>query len=189
MKVLAIQASPGENGLTASMAKAAMEGAQAAGAEVELIHACQLQLESCRQCEADGWGQCRRIGECVIEDDMAALRAKMAEADAIILASPVYWGDLAEVLKSFLDRLRRCERAGPKEPRVEGRWMLSIAAAGGGGGGGPTCLVSMERYYATLGLRPFDQLIVTRRSREYMLEAARRSGAAFVPYVQEQTKG
>jgi multimeric flavodoxin WrbA len=188
MKVLAIQASPGEDGLTASMAKAAMAGAQAAGAEAELVHACQLKLESCRQCQADGWGDCRRIGECVIGDDMEALRTKMSLADGIILATPVYWGDLAEVLKNFLDRLRRCERAGPNEPRVEGRWMLSIAAAGGGGGGGPTCLVSMERYYATLGLRQFDQLIVTRRSREHMLEAARKSGEAFVRYMEEQAK-
>jgi len=114
------------------------------------------------------------------------VREKMSAADGIVLSTPVYFGDVAKVLKSFLDRLRRCERAGPGDPRVEGRWVLGIAAAGGGGGGGPTCLVAMERYYATLGLRMFDELIATRRSREYMLPAAREAGERFVRYIQEQ---
>jgi len=188
MKILALQASPNEDGLTASMAKEAMAGAKAAGAEVELVHLRNLKLEACRACE-DGWGRCRREGLCIIEDDLEVVREKMAAADGVILSTPVYFGDVAEVVKNYLDRLRRCERAGPGDPRVEGKWMLGIAAAGGGGGGGPTCLVAMERYYAHLGLPVFDQMIVTRRSREYMLPAARSSGERFVRYIEEQRKG
>jgi len=177
MRILVMQASPNEDGLTASMAKEAMAGAQAAGATTELLHLRKLKLEACRACE-DGWGKCRRESLCIIE--------KMAQADAVILSTPVYFGDVAEVVKNFFDRLRRCERAGPADPRVEGRWMLGIAAAGGGGGGGPSCLVSMDRYYAHLGLQMFDQMIVTRRSREYMLPAARQAGERLVRYVEEQ---
>jgi hypothetical protein len=47
----------------------------------------------------------------------------------------------------------------------------------------------MERYYAHIGLRMFDQLIATRRSREYMLAAARGSGEAMVRYIEEQGQG
>jgi multimeric flavodoxin WrbA len=188
MRVLAIQSSPNEDGLTASMAKAAVEGAKAAGAEAELVHLCQLDIDVCQQC-GQGWGKCREEGDCVIDDDMNQVRDKIAAADALILATPVYFGDVSEVFKSFFDRLRRCQFAGPEEGRVEGRWILSIAAAGGGGGGGPTCLVSMERYYAHMGMRSFDQLIATRRSREYMVVAARGAGEALVRYVEEQKKG
>ncbi len=185
MRILALQASPNEDGLTASMAKEAMEGARSAGAETELVHLRKLRLEACRACE-DGWGRCREEGLCIIEDDLETVRDKLAEADGVILCTPVYFGDVAEVVKSCFDRLRRCERAGPGDPRVEGKWVLGIAAAGGGGGGGPTCLVSMERYYAHLGLPTFDQMIVTRRSASYMLPAARSAGERFVRYIEEQ---
>jgi len=185
MRILALQASPNEDGLTATMAKEAMAGAKAAGAEVELLHLRKLNLEACRACE-NGWGRCRRESLCIIEDDLEMVRDKISAADGVILSTPVYFGDVAEVVKNFADRLRRCERAGPSDPRVEGKWMLSIAAAGGGGGGGPTCLVALERYYAHLGLPVFDQLIVTRRSRDYMLRAARSAGERLVTYIADQ---
>ena len=188
MRILVVQASPNEDGLTASMAKEALAGAQAAGAEAELVHLRKLNLEACRACE-DGWGKCRSESLCIIEDDLELVRGKMAAADGIVLSTPVYFGDVAEVVKNLLDRVRRCERAGPAEPRVEGKWMLGIAAAGGGGGGGPTCLVAMERYYAPLGLPVFDQMIVTRRSRDYMLPAARGAGERLVRYIEEQRTG
>jgi len=188
MRILALQASPNEDGLTASMAKAALQGAQAAGAEVDLIHLCQMNLGTCQAC-GQGWGQCRQEGTCVIEDDLAMIVDKIAAADALVLSTPVYFGDVAEVFKSCFDRLRRCQFAGPAERRLEGKWILGLAAAGGSGGGGPTCLVAMERYYAHMGMRAFDQMIVTRRSREYMLSAAREAGESLVRYVEEQRKG
>jgi len=185
MRILAMQGSPNADGLTARMAKQAIAGAEAAGAQTELLNLCELKLGACLQCD-DGWGQCRREGTCIIEDDFDLVRGKMAAADGIVLSTPVYWGNLSEVYKNFLDRLRRCERAGPEEPRVEGKWVLGMAAAGGSGGGGPTCLVAMEHYYAHMGLRMFDQMIVTRRSSEYMLRAARAAGEKFVKYIEEQ---
>jgi multimeric flavodoxin WrbA len=185
MRILVMQASPNEDGLTATMAKGAMAGAEAAGAETELVHLRKQELGACQACD-DGWGKCRRESLCVIEDDLEQVRDKMAAADGIVLSTPVYFGDVAEVVKNFFDRLRRCERAGPKDPRVEGRWMLGIGAAGGGGGGGPTCLVAMERYCAHMGLPIFDTLIVTRRSRDYMVPAARQAGERLVRYIEEQ---
>jgi len=188
MRILGLQASPNEDGLTAAMAKQALAGAKAAGAETELLDVRKLKLEACLACD-DGWGRCRREGLCVIEDDLEMVRTKMSEADGVVLSTPVYFGNVAEVVKNYLDRLRRCERAGPGEPRVEGLWVLGIAAAGGGGGGGPTCLVAMEHYYSHLQFRVFDQMIVTRRSRDYMLEAARGAGERFVRYIEEQRAG
>ncbi len=188
MRILVMQGSPNEDGLTASMAKEAMAGAKAAGADTELVHLRKLKLEACRACD-DGWGKGRRESLCIIEDDIEMVRDKMAAADGIVLSTPVYFGDVAEVVKNFFDRLRRCERAGPEEPRVEGRWVLAIGAAGGGGGGGPTCLVAMERYAAHMGMAIFDQMVVTRRSREYMLPAARAAGEQLVKYIEEQRTG
>lgn len=187
MKILVMQASPNPDGLTATMAKAAMAGAKAAGAETELLNLRKLHLDACLACE-DGWGKCRRESLCIIEDDLEMVRDKMAESAGIVLSTPVYFGNVAEVVKNFFDRLRRCERAGPADPGVEGRWMLGLAAAGGGGGGGPTCLVAMEHYCAHMGLPIFDTMIVTRRSRDYMVPAAKGAGERFVRYIEEQAK-
>jgi len=185
MRILALVGSPNQDGLTARMAKQALAGAQTAGGEIELVNLCDLKLDACLQCD-DGWGKCRDESLCIIEDDLELVRGKMAAADGLVLSTPVYWGNLSEVFKNFLDRLRRCERAGPEEPRVEGRWVLGIAAAGGSGGGGPDCLIAMQHYYAHLGLAAFDQMIVTRRTEEYMLRAARAAGEKFVRYIEEQ---
>ncbi|MFB3881626.1 MAG: flavodoxin family protein [Armatimonadota bacterium] len=185
MKILVMQASPNLDGLTATMAKEALAGAQAAGAEAELLNLRKLKLGACLACD-DGWGKCRRESLCIIEDDLEMVRGKMAESDGVVLSTPVYFGEVAEIMKNFLDRLRRCERAGPADPRVEGVRVMNIAAAGGGGGGGPSCLVVMERYCAHMGLPIFDQMIVTRRSRDYMVAAAREAGEAFVKYIEDQ---
>jgi len=187
MRIVALVGSPNHDGLTARMAKEALSGAQAAGAEMELVNLCDLKLDACLQCN-DGWGKCRDESLCVIEDDFELVRDKMAAADGVVVSTPVYWGNLSEVFKNFLDRLRRCEQAGPEEPRVEGKWVLGIAAAGGSGGGGPDCLMAMQYYYAHLGLAAFDQMVVTRRSEEYMLNAARAAGEKLVRYIEEHRR-
>jgi multimeric flavodoxin WrbA len=187
VKVLAIQTSPNTDGLTATIAASALEGAKSAGAEIELVHLKQLKIESCRQCE-NGWGRCRREGMCIIEDDLESVREKMRAADALVLSTPVYFGDVSEVTKNFLDRLRRCERHWPGESPIKGTPVLSIAAAGGGGGGGPTCLVALDRYFGVIGLPVFDSVIVTRRSRDYKIAAAKAAGAALVAWAKEQAK-
>jgi len=178
MKILVMQASPNEDGLTATMAKEAMKGAKSVGAECELIHLKQIKLEACLACE-DGWGRCRKESLCIIEDDLEKMRTLMSEADGIVLGTPVYFGEVAEVVKNFFDRLRRCERAGPVDPRVEGRWMLNIAAAGGGGGGGcldpastlplPLLLGDVDHIHV---LRPGD-LVMAVREAVHAIEAVR----------------
>lgn len=184
MKVIGIQTSPNKDGLTATIAQMALDGAASAGAQTELVHLKAANIEACRQCE-NGWGRCRREGLCIIEDDFEGLRQRMATADAFVISTPVYFGDVSEVTKAFLDRLRRCER-NIESPSLKGTPVLSIAAAGGGGGGGLTCLVSLERYYSVLKWPVFDSMIVTRRSREYMLVAARAAGEKFVAHVEQQ---
>lgn len=56
-------------------------------------------------------GLCRSEGRCVINDDFSEDYQRLVSAEAIVWITPVYWHDLAENLKAFLDRLRRCERA------------------------------------------------------------------------------
>jgi multimeric flavodoxin WrbA len=177
MKVIALNASPNADGLTATMAKAVLAGAAEAGAETLLVNMKSMKLKACLQCD-DGWGQCRREGTCILTDDLQSLREDLWGADAIVIANPVYFGEMAEVAKNFLDRLRRCEVAGPGDKKMAGKLGLGIAAAGGSGGGIVSCQVVLERYFQHLGMRVFDMIPVTRLTREYKIEVAKLAGKA-----------
>jgi multimeric flavodoxin WrbA len=97
-KILILKGSPREKGNSAILAERAAAGAKEAGAEVESIYLHGLDIRACDACDL-----CTD-GECVIEDDMQPLYPKLAGADAIILASPVYWFTFSAQLKLCVDR-------------------------------------------------------------------------------------
>ena len=114
------------------------------------------------------------------EDDFADLKAKLEAADGIIVSTPVYFGEVSEVTKNFLDRLRRCAFAGPQANVLQGKPFIGIAAAGGSGGGIVSCQSILERYCNHLGLKIFDMIPVTRFTRSYKIDTAQAAGKAMV---------
>ena len=107
MKVVLLSGSRNPQGQTARAAGALVRGAASRGGTTETFYLPQMAIERCRQCDDNGWGVCRSEGRCAIEDDFASLATRIREADAVVLATPVYFGDLSESLRAFLDRLRR----------------------------------------------------------------------------------
>jgi multimeric flavodoxin WrbA len=187
MKILGIQTSPNEDGLTASMALAALKGAEAAGAETDLLHLRKLDLGLCRACDK-GWGICRSENRCVIEDDLQGVRERMGAADALVVSTPVYFGEVSEITKSFFDRLRRCEFTLGEDSPINGTPAIGISAAGGSGGGVVTALEMLERYLRMTGLRPFDLITVTRLTREFKLVAAEEAGRLLAASLQSEAQ-
>ena len=80
MKLLAIQSSPNLEGLTAETANQVIKGAEAAGHETELINLNEAVIKKCKACDG-GWGQCRREGTCILEDDFAEIIGKIKAED------------------------------------------------------------------------------------------------------------
>ncbi len=98
--LLILKGSPREKGNSAVLADQAAAGAREAGWDVESIY---LQTMDIRPC--DGCDLCRdQVVYCVIEDDMQSLYPKLVAADALILASPVYWFTFSAQLKLCIDR-------------------------------------------------------------------------------------
>lgn len=84
------------NILVEQSALAAREG----GAEIEEIDLRGLTIQPC-----DGCDGCIRTGKyCVLQDDMQALYPKILNADALLLASPIYWFTYSAQLKLMIDR-------------------------------------------------------------------------------------
>lgn len=156
MKVMILSGSRNPRGQTGRAVAAVEEGLAAAGAEYETVPLPTVKIERCRQCDDAGWGLCLSEGRCVIEDDFASLAGKIREAQAAVFATPVYFGDLAESLRAFLDRLRRtCVNQDGKKG-IAGTPAVGVCVAGGGGGGAPSCTVSLERVLTTTGFDVVD---------------------------------
>ncbi|MCJ7548175.1 MAG: flavodoxin family protein [Anaerolineae bacterium] len=179
MKVLVIYTSPNYDGLTAACSSAAVEGARAAGAEVEEVRLNDLAVGMCEAC-GHGWGTCQQRHRCQVADGFQDLHTKTCAADALILVTPVYWGEMSESAKAFTDRFRRCEATRGDESCLNGKPVLAVAAAGGSGGGMISCLASMERWIRHVRAKVWDLLPVNRWSRPYKLVAIREAAKAMV---------
>jgi len=100
-RVLGLLGSPRKKGNSAALAAAAARGAESAGAEVETVYLNGLKISPCQAC-----GSCREAGRsgCAVDDDMQGLYPKIIAADALIIASPVYWFSMSAQTKLFMDR-------------------------------------------------------------------------------------
>jgi len=177
MKALMILGCRSRTGRTASAAGALVEGMEASGCEVESIFLPELEVERCRQCDGDGWGRCRDKDECAIEDDFPGIIEKIRTADALAFTTPVYFSDLSESMRAFLDRLRRIARN--DSGGIRGKDALGICLAGGGGGGAPACAASMVRMLSGCGFEVVDVVPVRRQNMDLKLRVLRETGSWF----------
>ncbi len=103
MTILAINSSPRkEKGNTAIMLNWAISELTKEGLTVEVENIGGLPVHGCRACYA-----CFKTKnqKCIIDDYLNDLIPRVFAADALILASPVYFADLTPELKAFIDRV------------------------------------------------------------------------------------
>jgi len=104
MKIIGFIASSRKEGNTAWAVNKILEGAERQGAEVQSWCFSDLDIKPCRGCSG-----CKKSGNgCVINDDMQSIYAAFTDADAIVLGSPVYMGQMSAQAKIFTDRLYAC---------------------------------------------------------------------------------
>ncbi len=99
MQTLILNGSPRKNGNTEQIVAMVAEGLTKADTEVDLFRLADLDIHPCIGC-----GHCEKEGMCVFKDDMRMLYEKIAEADRIILASPIYFYGLTAQTKICIDR-------------------------------------------------------------------------------------
>lgn len=183
MAILVIWSSPNTEGLTAASKSQIIHGIQAAGKEVEEIHLNRMKIDRCLAC-GNGWGNCQVKGTCILPDAFESVYASMREAEGIVFVTPVYWHDLAESLKSFLDRLRRCETAHNHD--LVGKYCMLVACAGGSGMGAIPALDKLEQTLDHMKLEVVERLPLIQFNKSYMLEALAQAGYAFAKFTAAQ---
>ena len=105
MKVLAFNGSPRKTWNTATLLNKVLEGAGSKGAETEMIHLYDLNYKGCISCFACKMRGGASYGKCALKDDLTPFLAKIGEADAIILGSPIYFFRVTGEMRSFMERL------------------------------------------------------------------------------------
>jgi multimeric flavodoxin WrbA len=184
MRILVLSSSPNADGLTAACARAAIEGARREGSQASEIRINGAGIGLCKAC-GSGWGTCRDEHRCEVEDGFQKVHRDILESDALVLVTPVYWGEMSESAKALTDRLRRCEARAGEKSRLRGKPVIAVAAAGDSGNGAVSCLASMERLIQHVGARRFDMISVNRWNREYKLRTIGESAAAMAGSTSE----
>lgn len=105
MNIVAINGSPRKNANTATLLKHALKGAEAQSAQTELIHLYDLNYKGCVSCFACKLTHGKSYGKCAHKDELKPLLEKLRDADAIILGSPIYFGNITGMMRSFIERL------------------------------------------------------------------------------------
>lgn len=100
MNVVCLFGSPRKEGNSAVIAEHFLRCAEVSGAAIERIHLNDLAYRGCQACYA-----CKQDhAACVLCDDLTPVLASVFAADIVVLASPVYYGDVSAQLKAFIDR-------------------------------------------------------------------------------------
>jgi len=97
--ILVVNGSPRKKGNSVILAEQVMLGAREAGAQVEIFFLHNMSIQPCNACDA-----CQETQDCTIQDDMQILYPKLRRADAIVIASPIYWFTISAQTKLFIDR-------------------------------------------------------------------------------------
>lgn len=103
-RIVCINGSPRREGNSATLLSNAQKGAEAAGAEVVRydLTGKHFGCISCFACKELGG---RSFGRCAVQDAMTPILEDVLSADGLILAAPIYFGDVPGAARSFLERL------------------------------------------------------------------------------------
>jgi multimeric flavodoxin WrbA len=104
MKILAVLGSPRPQGNSTTLARAFLTAAREKGAETQEFLLNQMDFKGCQACMT-----CKTKSDtCSLDDDLTQVLAALKEADVLVLASPVYFGDFSAQMKAFFDRTYSC---------------------------------------------------------------------------------
>ena len=105
IKILAINGSYRDDGITDQTVCALAQEIVTAGAEVEVVFLRNYPIEFCLNCRACTQQPGTVPGECVHQDGMKELLDKIERADGFILAAPTNFGSVTALFKRFMERL------------------------------------------------------------------------------------
>ena len=100
MRIVCLLGSPRRGGNSETLARWAVEPLALAGAEVDYVRLNDLDAKGCQACEG-----CKKKSEsCVLRDGLAPVLEAVRGCDVLVMATPVYYGEVSSQMKMFIDR-------------------------------------------------------------------------------------
>lgn len=100
MKVILINGSPHKDGCTYTALKECKKGIEELGLRAEIVHIGNNPVYGCSACF-----ECEESNRCIYDDICNEIIEKMADADGIIIGSPVYFAGPTGALCALLERI------------------------------------------------------------------------------------
>ena len=100
MNILVLNGSPRPQDETKKMVDAFADAA--AAHKVDIIDVCRKNIHGCLACE---YCHTKGNGRCIQQDDMQEVNDLLAEAEMLVIASPIYYHNLSGQLKCAVDRI------------------------------------------------------------------------------------
>lgn len=101
MNVLILNGSPHPQGNTKAMIDAFVKGAAENGNDITVFDVCKKHIAGCRGCE---YCHTKGNGACVQKDDMQELYDLIADAEMLVIASPIYYFGYSAQLQAAIHR-------------------------------------------------------------------------------------
>jgi multimeric flavodoxin WrbA len=169
------------------LVKAALMGAEEAGAEVEIMRLMDLDIKPCRGCENCTAKMAKgEPAECVIkDDDLSFVAEKFGECNGLILGAPVYFLAPPGYLKVLTDRMIPWEINATVAAAKNGekKRPVGFISVGGGNESWTPMGISLMKLLTFTEFTTVDQLQVTEAGRpaqilldERIIEKARTLG-------------
>lgn len=100
MKIVCLLGSPRPKGNSSTLARLFCEKAKEMGGKIQTVHLNKLTYRGCQACMA-----CKtKLDKCILKDDMEKVLDAVRGADILVLASPIYYGEVSSQVKAFIDR-------------------------------------------------------------------------------------
>ena len=105
-KIIIIDGGPRKTFNTASMLQKIAEGAASVSEEIEVKTVCLYGMDykgcmSCLACKVKG----KATNVCKFSDSLTPVLEEIAQADGLVMGSPIYFSEVTAPLRAFLERL------------------------------------------------------------------------------------
>lgn len=128
-KIVILNGSPRINGNTKGLIDAFTQGAKAKGHDVVCFNLGQMNIHGCLGCFGGGKD---KNSPCVQKDDMLKIYPEYAQADIVVLASPMYYWGFSGQLKCAFDRLFAVAECDEHYENPQKNCVLLMASEGDG---------------------------------------------------------
>jgi multimeric flavodoxin WrbA len=125
MKAIGIVGSPRKNGNVDTLVQTVLDGAKEAGYQITKYNLNEMKNSGCQAC-----AYCKSHDHCRLDDDISTLLREIAEANAVVFGSPIYFALFTGQFKLMEDRMYSFIDAGFNSRLRPGKKAIIVTSQG-----------------------------------------------------------